>query len=104
MVCNSYTEIYEDNPKHKLKRRGNIARRPTDGAAALKNAIEISERRMLGYDSKNNELVVLMLHHIDDIQCVKYFHGYVIDRLEQLKNRQDIVSTAKKAGYPLPKK
>ncbi len=104
MACKTYSEIYEDNPKHKLKRKGNIARRPTDGAAALKSAVEISERRLLGCDSKNNELVVLMLHHIDEIQCVKYFHGYVIDCLEQLKNRQDIVSTARKAGYPLPKK
>jgi hypothetical protein len=104
MTCKAYSETYEDNPKHKLKRSGNVARRPTDGAAALKNAVEISGRRLLGWDSKNNELVVLMLHHIDDIQCIKYFHGYVIDNLDQLKNRQDIVSTARKAGYPLPKK
>ena len=29
-LCISYRNCYEDNPKHGLKRRGNIARRPTN--------------------------------------------------------------------------
>ncbi|MCP4108547.1 MAG: hypothetical protein GY749_23865 [Desulfobacteraceae bacterium] len=102
--CRSYINHYEDNPKHGIKRRGNIARRPTNGISALENSVEISERRRLGYDTVNAELVVMPLHRSDEENCIKYYHGYVIENSEQLKNRQDIVNAAKKAGYPCPKK
>jgi len=100
----SYEHRYEDNPKHGLKRRGNIARRPTNGNTALENSVSISERRCLGYDPINMELVVLPLHRTDEENCVRYYHGFVIDDPDQIGKRQDIINTAKKAGYPLPKK
>ncbi|QTA92723.1 hypothetical protein [Desulfonema magnum] len=102
--CVSYEHCYEDNPKHGLKSRGNIARRPTNGDSALENSVPISERRRLGYDAINMELVVLPLHRTDEENCVRYYHGFVIDDPDQLRKRQDIINTAKKAGYPLPKK
>jgi hypothetical protein len=102
--CISYEHRYEDNPKHGMKRRGNIARRPADGNAALENSVSVSERRRVGYDPVNMELVVLPLHRTDEENCVRYYHGFVTDDPDQLKNRHDIINAAKKAGYPLPKK
>ncbi|MDM8523366.1 hypothetical protein QUF80_08340 [Desulfococcaceae bacterium HSG8] len=102
--CASYRNYYEDNPKHGLKPRGNIARRPTNGVFALENSVEISQRRRIGYDPANKELVILPLHRTDEENCVRYYHGFVIDELAQLKGRQHIINAAKKAGYQLPKK
>ncbi len=102
--CISYRNCYEDNPKHGLKRRGNIARRPTNGVFVLENSVGISPIRRISYDPTNRELVILPLHRTDEENFVRYYHGFVIDEIAQIRGRQSIINAAKKAGYRLPKK
>jgi len=80
--CESYTNIYQANdnkhgPVARPGPRGTISRLPTNGQAALDASVPAGKGR-IGYDSTTGELVMFRLHFIDERNCIKYWHGYVV--------------------------
>lgn len=61
----------------------------------------VSDRRV-GYDPLTGELVVFPLTRADEINCIKYYHGWVADYLEDLYGRTDVIRAIRGAGFPLP--
>jgi len=105
--CPEYELLYEENPKHGIKRRmagrKSIARRPTNGAAALINSREvIGSALRIGYDMSSAELVALPLARVDDQRCIKYYHGWVIDYHQDIWGRPELETSIRNSDFPTP--
>jgi hypothetical protein len=77
---------------------------PTNGQTTLDTSIPTgspSDRRV-GYDAVVKELVVFPLTRADEINCVKYYHGWVADYLDDIFGRDYILQAIRRAGYPMP--
>jgi hypothetical protein len=60
-----------------------------------------SDRR-LGYDPVAKELIVFPRHLIDEVNCIKYYHGWVVEYENDLNGRPDIAGTARNNKFPMP--
>ncbi len=103
--CTVYKDIYEPNPKHGNRgyRNGRnqwISPEPKNPTFALANAVPINERRRVGYDPLNNELVEFRLTRKDDVNCIKIWHGFVISNQPTSINSK-VKNAAKGAGFPV---
>ncbi len=95
--CTSFTDIYEPNDgKHGSVQRGDISPEPANATLALQNSVGAG-RSKVGYDGLSGQIVVFRLTRIDEIKCIKYWHGYVVYQRdltpEQWKAGRD-------AGFP----
>jgi RHS repeat-associated protein len=100
--CTEFRNIYEPNSgKHgatsRSGSRGEISPEPSNGAAVLASSIPVKDGVRIGYDMAFDEIVIFNRHRTDDVQCIEYWHGYVV-RLSDLKIDQ--WRTGKDAGFP----
>ena len=51
----------------------------------------------------NGELVVFHLHRTDEQNCIKYWHGWVVDTASDLSGRNDLLNAARQNKLPIPK-
>lgn len=106
--CTEYKLVYEPSPKHRAQRyfsRGvSVARAPTNGQLTLSTSIPTgsSSERRVGYDVPFKELVVFPLTRTDEVNCIKYYHGWVADYFDDIYGRDDILRAIRSAGYPMP--
>ena len=53
---------------------------------------------------KIKKLLYFHIHRTDEEQCIKYYHGFVIESEKDLKNKGDILKIIRRNEWPLPKK
>jgi hypothetical protein len=41
-------------------------------------------------------------HLIDEVNCIKYYHGWVVEYENDLNGRPDIAGTARNNKFPMP--
>jgi RHS repeat-associated protein len=106
--CTDYTLVYEGNPKHRKERYYNrgvsVARAPTNGPTTLTTSVptDSTSDRRVGFDLLAGELVVFPRHRIDDVNCIKYYHGWVVDYQDDIYGRDDILKTIRESKFPMP--
>jgi uncharacterized protein RhaS with RHS repeats len=76
--CLSYRNVYEPNDgKHGSTPRGNISAEPANPQEALANSVGVGNSR-IGHDSASGQIVIFRLTRVDEQNCIKYWHGYVV--------------------------
>jgi RHS repeat-associated protein len=106
--CTEYTLVYQGNPKHRAKRYTSggrsVARAPSNGQSTLLISVptDSSSDRRVGYDPTAGELVVFPRHQTDEVNCIKYYHGWVVDYQDDVYGRDDILKTIREHKFPMP--
>ena len=95
--CTTYKDVYEANDgKHGSQPRGNISAEPANPSTTLTTSIGVGKSR-IGHDPVTGQIIIYRLTRIDETNCIKYWHGYVVGQKnitpEQWKAGRD-------AGFP----
>lgn len=107
--CTEYTLVYQGNPKHRAYRYysggRSVARAPSNGQSTLLISVptDSSSDRRVGYDPTAGELVVFPRHQTDEVNCIKYYHGWVVDYQDDVYGRDDILKTIRDSKFPMPR-
>ncbi|HEU5136435.1 MAG TPA: RHS repeat-associated core domain-containing protein, partial [Steroidobacteraceae bacterium] len=107
--CTEYKLVYEGNPKHRKERYYSggvpVARAPTNGPSTLPISVPTAspQESRVGYDPIAGELIVFPRHRIDEQNCIKYYHGWVVDYQDDVYGRDHILKTIRDSKFPMPR-
>jgi RHS repeat-associated protein len=98
--CFDYKNVYEGNPKHgavpRQGTRGGISPEPVNGQAVLATSVPAGNAR-IGFDPAAGQVVIFRNHRVDEQDCVKYWHGYVVSQQDL---RPEQWRAGRDAGFP----
>jgi RHS repeat-associated protein len=98
--CVEYKNVYSGSPKHgpwsRPGPRGTISEEPTNGQAALDTSVPTGNSR-LGFDPQTGELIIFRLTTVDEANCIKYWHGYVVTQKDLTPDQW---RSGRNAGFP----
>ena len=99
--CSSYKNIYEPNSgKHGSSSRpsskGAISPEPVNGQVVLDMSVPAGGAR-IGHDPATGQIVIFRNHRIDESNCVKYWHGYVVSQQDLMPDQW---RAGRNAGFP----
>ena len=100
--CTEFKNVYDPSPKHGKEGRWTqggkwISPAPVNGQAALNNSVPAGRSRV-GLDPTNGDIVQFRLTRRDEVNCIDYWHGYVVSNQPVAMNTS-VRRAAEKAGF-----
>lgn len=100
--CTFYRDVYQSNfQKHGSQTRsgpkGPISPEPTDPQITLTSSVPVGGNSRLGSHPLTGEVVLFRLHWTDEVNCVRYWHGYVVGQRDLTPQQW---KAGRDAGFP----